>query len=187
MSRPRESAVIVPISLPPALERLRLACVPVGLLGVPAHVTLLYPFIPPDRIRVRDLAGLRRALRAEPAFAIELSAVGTFPADAGRPGTTYLVPVPAGPLVRLTRAIWAAFPDHPPYGGAFDAIVPHLTVADDAARLAEVEGIARTALPVRRRVSDAWLIVEGDDDRWTRRARLALGPSSMSRGGPAPR
>lgn len=181
-ARPRESAIIVRVELPAALERLRRAYVPVGLLGIPAHVTLLYPFIPPARIRQSDISILRRLIRREPAFDLELSTAATFPAEPPHPGTTYLAPEPPEPFVRLTRAIWAAFPDYPPFEGAFETIVPHLTVADDAARLAEVEAIARTVLPVPRRVDEAWLIVEGDDDRWSRRSRFPLeSPGSVGR------
>lgn len=172
---PRQSAVIVPIPLPPALEGVRAAAVLVAGLGVPAHVTLLVPWLEPLAIGAGDVATLRGIVAGEPVFDVELASVRSFPADADQPGTVYLPPEPAEPFVRLTRAISATYPDHPPYGGAFDTIVPHLTIADDTAWLADVERIAATALPARRLVSEAWLIVEGDDGRWTRRARLALG------------
>jgi 2'-5' RNA ligase len=181
-ARPRGSAVIVPIPLPSELEAVRAATVTVARLGVPAHVTLLVPWLEPRAIEAGDIAALRRIAAAEPVFDVQLGVVGTFAADVEQPGTVYLAPDPTEPFVRLTRAIWAAYPDRPPYGGAFETVVPHLTVADDVARHAEVEAIAATMLPLRRRISEAWLIVEGDDDRWARRARLALGPSNA---GPA--
>jgi hypothetical protein len=34
----------------------------------------------------------------------------------------------------LTRAVWSAFPDFPPYGGAFTEIVQHLTIGTDGNR-----------------------------------------------------
>jgi 2'-5' RNA ligase len=175
---PRRSALIVPIELPAKLEAVRAARTTVAGLGVPAHVTLLVPWLEPRAIGRAEVAGLRRITAAEPAFEVELDPVRTFPADARSPGTVYLAPDPTEPFVRLTGAITAAYPDHPPYGGLFDTIVAHLTVADDAGLAAEVAAIAATVLPVRRRVSEASLIVEGDDGRWTRRARLALGRST---------
>lgn len=183
--RARESAVIVPLQLPPALERVRRAYVPVALLGVPAHVTLLYPFIPPGRIRRTDISSLRRLTGGASAFELLLSRAATFEAHPPYPGTTWLAPEPAEPFVRLTRAIWAAFPAYPPFEGEYDDIVPHVTVADDASRLAEVTAIAATTLPVRSWVSEAWLIVEGADGRWVRRARLALGRQRLGPAGPA--
>ncbi len=178
---PPESAVIVAVSLPPALERLRVAYVPVASLGVPAHVTLLYPFIPPAEITASDVERLRALVAAEPAFELELSAVRTFPAEDGRPGTTYLAPSATEPFVRLTLAIWAAFPEHPPFEGAYADIVPHATVADAAGRRDEVASVAGGLLPIRRRVREAWLIAEGDDRRWRRRARMPLGTSANAR------
>lgn len=175
---PRESAVIVPLALPRALERLRRAWVPVAHLGVPAHVTLLYPFIPPSGISASDVASLGRLVASETPFDVRLTTVRTFPAVAPYPGTTYLEPEPAEPFVRLTRAIWSAFPGYPPFEGAYDEIIPHLTLADDASRFEEIEVAARLEVPIGRRVEEAWLIVEGDDGRWARRARLALGRRS---------
>jgi 2'-5' RNA ligase len=175
MPERRESAVVVPVSLPTALERLRQAYVPVASLGVPAHLTLLYPFVVPAQIGGDVVTTLRAIVANEPGFDLELSATRTFPADGASPGTTYLAPVAPEPFIRLTRAIWAAFPDYPPFEGAFADIVPHLTLTDDASLLAEVDAVARPLMPIRRRVTEAWLIVEGDDDHWTRRSRLALG------------
>ena len=40
------SGVIVRIRLPPELEELRQRHDPMAPFGVPAHVTLLYPFLP---------------------------------------------------------------------------------------------------------------------------------------------
>ncbi len=179
---PPESAVIVPVALPPALERLRRAYVPVALIGVPAHITLLYPLVPPAVITPTDVERLREVLRHEPPFELELSAVRSFPAEEERPGTTWLAPMPTERFVNLTQAIWAAFPAHPPFVGAYDEIVPHLTLADAAARLAEVEAVARPILPLRRRVTEAWLMVEGDDRRWRRRARLPMAVGGSARG-----
>ncbi len=174
----RRSAVIVPIPVPAALERIRRDAVGVARLGVPAHVTLVVPWLEPTAIDRDDVAALRRIVAGEPAFDVELGPVLAFPPAHGSPGTVYLAPTPVAPFIRLTGAISAAYPGHPPYGGIHDTIVPHLTIADDASRLEEVRAIRSTVLPARRRVSEAWLIVERDDGRWVRRARLALGRSN---------
>src|SRR6266704_7013965 len=41
----------------------------------------------------------------------------------------YLAPQPAQPLRALTAAVTETWPQTPPYGGMFDEVVPHLTVA----------------------------------------------------------
>ena len=43
-------------------------------------------------------------------------------------GTVYLAPSPAAPFRQLTHELFRRFPEHPPYGGAFDDVVPHLSV-----------------------------------------------------------
>jgi 2'-5' RNA ligase len=101
---------------------------PDGAAGMPAHVTLLYPFAPePDLDAVRSLAA-----DAGP-FAFTLHAVREWP-----DGVVYLEPEPAEPFLRLTRELVRRFPDHQPYDGAFtvDEVVPHCTVVrmDDGPR-----------------------------------------------------
>lgn len=66
------------------------------------------------------------------AFDFSLSKVGRFPL------TAYLAPEPAEPFVALTQRLAKAFPDFPPFAGAFDTIVPHLTIAHGDAADAEV-------------------------------------------------
>ena len=54
-------------------------------------------------------------------------------ASVGRwPDVVYLAPEPDAPFRRLTAALASAFPDYPPYEGAHEEVIPHLTVARDA-------------------------------------------------------
>ena len=46
-----ESAIIVPVTVPVAVNRLRDRMDPSAAQGVPAHVTLIYPFMPPDGLK----------------------------------------------------------------------------------------------------------------------------------------
>lgn len=111
---------------------------------MPAHITILMPFAPPERITAQILDKAETALRASRPFAFT-------PGDVGRwPGTTYLVPKPAAPFVQMTRALAEAFPDFPPYAGRHPGVVPHLTVADrDAIQANEAEGELRAILAER--------------------------------------
>jgi 2'-5' RNA ligase len=137
---------------------------------VPAHVTILYPFLPPDELRraVRsELAAL--AARVEP-FDVRFAAIGPFPS------VVFLAPEPSAPFAALTAAVTASYPDYPPYGGAFDEVVHHLTLVQS--RTVALDDIARDVkpfLPFERHVAALELIVKGPDGRWRRRWLIPLG------------
>ncbi|WP_232014283.1 2'-5' RNA ligase family protein [Cellulomonas fimi] len=105
------------------------------------HITLLGPFV--DRGDVDDeLVGtIREVLEPVRAFDFELSALGQFMG-----GLTYLTPDPAEPFIQLTEMFAAAFPQWPPYGGAFDEVVPHLSIGE--ALLQSDVAVLRELLPV---------------------------------------
>lgn len=100
-------------------------------LGVPAHITLLVPFMDPALITPQVLERARHALTQTPSFAFTLGKVGRFPE------TAYLAPEPAAPFIEMTLALAKAFPEFPPYGGEHADVVPHLSVAHGNARDAE--------------------------------------------------
>ena len=101
-------------------------------LGVPAHFTVLFPFMPPEQIDDDVRRRLKRLLKRHSPFVCQLARVGRF-AD-----TAYLAPMAPAPFIELTRAVVAEFPAYPPYGGAHEGIVPHLTVAHGDAQAADV-------------------------------------------------
>jgi hypothetical protein len=88
-----------------------------------AHVTLLGPFAARADLTDGLLAELRRLFADVTPFSFELTAVSRFPG-----GSVYLAPSPAAPFRQLTHELTRRFPEYPPYGGAFDEVVPHLTV-----------------------------------------------------------
>jgi len=92
-------------------------------LGVPAHITVLVPFMDPQHITPAVLDRAQDALNRVAAFSFSLSRVARFPA------TVYLAPEPPEPFIALTKALVDAFPDFQPYGGEHQGVVPHLTVA----------------------------------------------------------
>jgi 2'-5' RNA ligase len=165
-----ESAVVVRVPVPPAVERLRRRWDRAAQRGVPAHVTILYPFMPAGDLdaSVRHaLAGIAAEHRP---FDVRFDRVGRFPT------VVYLAPDPPGPFDRLTEAIHSRFPDFPPYEGAFEVVIPHLTIVESTeAPLDEVGTVAERALPFRHRVARLEVLVEGPDGRWRSRWRLRLG------------
>jgi 2'-5' RNA ligase len=88
-----------------------------------AHITLLGPFAALDDIDDGLLGELRRFFSDVTPFPFELTGVHQFPG-----GEVYLSPTPSAPFRQLTHALAQLFPEFPPYGGAFDDVVPHLTV-----------------------------------------------------------
>ena len=140
--------------------------------GVPAHVTVLFPFVPAAEVDDRLVGELGALFAALPSFRFELRECRHFPA------VLYLAPEPPEPFVSLTEAVVAAYPGFPPYEGVFDAIVPHLTAAEGApAALHRAEGEIRQWLPIAAEARDVLLLeeVEPEHARWRTHTRLPLG------------
>jgi hypothetical protein len=170
---PTESALIVAVpAAEPAVGALRAAYDPAASWGVPAHVTVLYPFLPPDALGAGVLAAVRETVAAVPAFDVVFARTRRF-ADP----VLWLAPEPDAPLRALTAAVWARFPDTPPYGGRFDDVVPHLTVTDG--QTAEVMDAAaarvRPLLPITARIQSVRLLVgRPEPDAWRTIAEFPL-------------
>jgi 2'-5' RNA ligase len=174
MMMPKESALVVLIPEAEQLvEEFRKRFDPSAAIGVPAHVTILYPFKHPDELTSAVSEILHNILKKEPAFNVSFRELRRFP-DA-----LYLAPHPAAPFLRLIEVICKHFPDTPPYGGEFADAIPHLTVAQagDAEQLdaiaAEFNQVAKGRLPIRASVEDVALI-ENSEDRWKVRERFSL-------------
>jgi hypothetical protein len=171
---PTETAVIVAVpEVEPAVAPYRGRLDHAATWGVPAHVTVLYPFLPPDRIDAATLGALREAVDGVPAFDVTFDAVRWFGKD-----VVWLAPEPADPFRALTRAVWARFPDHPPYRGEYEHLEPHLTIGHGkpAADLRAAEDAVARHLPLTARVDRA-LLIQGtaEPGSWHTRAELPLG------------
>jgi 2'-5' RNA ligase len=119
-----ETALIVVVpEAEPHVSHLRRQFDPAASRGLPAHITVLYPFMPPEDITAAVSHQIGVIALSFAAFRFQLSKVGVFP------GALYLAPSPAQPFVALTLALARHFPEYPPYGGQFRNVVPHLTVA----------------------------------------------------------
>ena len=169
------SAIVVPIELPATLEALRRDHVDNARLGVPAHVTVLFPFVPPSTIDDGTLDRARAAIAGTPAFDVEFRDVTSFDAVPTKEGVVWLPPEPAVPFIEMTEAVAAAFPGYQPYEGIHDTVIPHLTLANVDVDIEELTAAARPELPFRRRVDAAALLVEDDAGRWRIAERLPLG------------
>jgi hypothetical protein len=108
-----------------------------------AHITALGPFDPDPSPAV--LATVARIAATTAPVAVRLADLAQFPN-----GIIHLVPDPASRLRDLTARCVAAFPAHPPYGGEFDDVRPHLTVdaASDEVSLASTAALLADVVPV---------------------------------------
>ena len=109
-----------------------------------AHITALGPFDPSPSASALDRTAAIAASTAP--IPVRLAELAQFPN-----GILHLVPDPADRLRDLTARLVPAFPDWPPYGGAFgDAVQPHLTVdaASDEVDLATTAALLAHVVPV---------------------------------------
>ena len=163
-----QSALIVPVpEAEPVVGALRARHDPSAAGGMPAHITLLYPFMPPDAIDAATEQSLGEIAAAFPSFRFQLTRVGRFP------GVVYLDPQPGQPFIDLTQMIAARWPAHPPYGGEFDEIVPHLTVSQGS----DAPGLGETLsekLPIAAEAKEVQLMTQDRDGRWSASATFRL-------------
>jgi 2'-5' RNA ligase len=128
MSQPTESAVVVNVPVAePVVGEHRLRLDQAARWGVPAHVTVLYPFLPPGRIDGAVLDALRRAVAAVPRFTAVWTRTAWFDQR-----VLWVAPDLAAPFQALTAAVVSEFPEYPPFGGQYESVVPHLTVGNGA-------------------------------------------------------
>jgi hypothetical protein len=141
--------------------------------GMWAHLTLIYPFRDSSQVDPGTWREIVRVLRSFRSFAFRLTRTAYFH---GEPPVLYLVPEPSSPFVAMTEDLAAVFPDTPPYGGAFDEVVPHVSVADrdDVELLAEIEGDLERRLPIAAAAREVQLVVHQPEGwRLQRSVRLA--------------
>jgi 2'-5' RNA ligase len=137
--------------------------------GVPAHITLLFPFVPTEEVDAQLLSELRELFGSEASFAFELARVSRFP------DVAWLAPEPSEPFSALTQLIAARYPDYPPYEGIHDVVIPHLTVAEgDSGLHDQVEAALAEHLPIAAHAHYVVLLFEDDEGLWHEAHRFPL-------------
>ena len=174
MRRLPASAVVVPVLA--AADVVALGATGSPADSVPAHVTVLYPFVPGPTLTDADVDGLRHLAATTEPFAMNLAIVGRFP------DVLYVAPErdAALRLVSLTEALAARWPSCPPYGGRFTAIVPHLTVYEGRSEPEGLEARVVAHLPIDATADELWLLVQDEHRRWSIRERFRLGSPSAT-------
>ena len=138
--------------------------------GVPAHITLLFPFVPAEEVDEQLLRDLRDLFASQPAFTYRLPRVARFPEVA------WLAPEPTEPFKGLIELIVSRYPDYPPYEGIHDDVIPHLTVAEGGPALQdEVDAALTPSLPLEAETREVTLIIEDESGQWTVSRRFPFG------------
>jgi len=143
--------------------------------GVPAHITLVVPWVPPEHINHDYLAQLDSLLADQEPFDYVLDQVCWFGER-----VLWLAPSPAEPFKLMTMRLAAHF-GTPPWQGEFPDVVPHLTVglADDAIGdgLREAAADVSSKLPLACRAQEIDVMCGGDGGFWNVRHRFSLSAS----------
>jgi hypothetical protein len=159
---PRRTALIVEVpEAEPQVGAIRWEHDTSAAKGVPAHVTILFPFADADDV---DEDALAELFARFPAFDFVLDRVERF-----EEGAVWLHPNPPARFQDLTAAVWQRWPHHPPYEGLYDEVVPHLTVSETPIDV-------NVQLPVASRAREVTLIEEDESTgAWHARRRFPLG------------
>lgn len=168
------SAIVVPVPETDHLVASHRRALSAGPAAVPAHVTVLYPFVHPSMIGAGTIVEIERALTGIGAFDCAFTQVKWFGED-----VVWLEPKPDEHFRALTRAVCERFPGHRPYDGEHPETVPHLTIADsrtgDPATKRRAATDLAAALPIHARI-DRVRLVAGTDEHgpWHTVAEFAL-------------
>jgi 2'-5' RNA ligase len=163
-----ETALVIVIALPSPLEALRRRSIADATDGVPAHVTLLYPFADEAQIDTSVLSTVAGIAARHRVMDLTLGEGRRFP------DTLYASVEPESTVAALQADLAAAFATLPLYGGAFD-FVPHVSIVEGRAA-SDPDALSAPAwatLPVKRTV-DAVALITRRGSRWATRHRFPL-------------
>ncbi|MFK4082680.1 2'-5' RNA ligase family protein [Kribbella sp. NPDC020789] len=139
---------------------------------IPPHVTVLVPWVAEPT--ADDADRLRAVARTVQPFELSFPTAGQFPN-----GTVWLRPEPFDTVQALLRAVFAAFPQCPPYGGEFPDAHPHLTISSSAqggpAVLAEAQAALAAEPPPAVQLTELGLWREDENGVWSQFGAVPLG------------
>ena len=172
----RRTALLVQVPVAEAVDGFRRRHLAASVArGLPAHVTVLFPFVGAASIDAELRAQVVEHFATFSAFSAELARVDRFDAH------VWLAPEPRERFIALLAGTHDRFPQFPPYGDAFAEPVPHLTIAEigpgegvvDVAQQAERE--LGAGLPFSFTVRRISLFEELADGTWQQSDSFELG------------
>jgi hypothetical protein len=141
---------------------------------IPFSLTLHYPWLPAAEVRDSDLERLRAFFGKRPPLEFELTRVTEFPGV-----VAYAVPEPDEELRATMRALWAMYPECPPYGQQGSDPPPHATLTryanPDNATFEQAKKRVKPLLPVHCVITEATLQEEYELDRMRVRETFPFG------------
>ena len=139
-------------------------------LGIPSHITVLFPFMQSERIDNKVINQLKLVFGNIRSFEYKLSKVFNFP------GVIYLQPNPRQSFIKLTKEVFKLFPKYPPYEGKFPKINPHLTLVDFSYTKKAVDNFDKIKyeikkdmalkLPIKTTANCVWLMERRKTGQW---------------------
>ena len=166
-----ESIILIPVpESTPLVHHYRLQYDPSAPANVPEHLTLLYPFLPPDTIDSAVLSTLHATFSAISPFSFTLRQTAWF-----EQGVLYLAPDPAAPFSELTWRLSRIF-NLLPFEGRFPDPIPHLTIAHDGPKdaLTEIATTISAQLPIEAVAREAWLMIGHNETGWVLHERFSF-------------
>ncbi len=159
----------------PGLAGLRAEVDPARAARLPFHLTLLFPFAPVAQL---DLGRLRSFFAGRPPLVFSLAGIALLDGE-----WVYAALDPIVAVEGLQEALWAHYPEYPPYDDEIPDPVPHATLtrverAAAAEELARISELAAPLLPEPCTVEAVSLLEERDGDRWPVLERLPLEASA---------
>jgi 2'-5' RNA ligase superfamily len=142
--------------------------------GLPAHVSLLYPFVVAAKLDERVTTALHELFVEQVPIPVD------FVACYRRGGFVALHPAPSDHLKELMARIWRRWPDVVPYEGAYADLEPHVTIAMRCSEqlAVRIEQEVTAELPIRAELREAWLLAYGG--QWILRNRFEFCDSAAS-------
>lgn len=142
-------------------------------LGIPAHITVLYPFMPPDTIDAVALTKLGELFADVSPFSFQLHHTDWFGDE-----VLWLAPRDPGPFRALTRHVFRAYPAFPPFEGQLNDVVPHLTIGHGHPLndLRAAEKSVQASLPIEASAAAVTLLTQQPaGGHWAKTATFTLG------------
>lgn len=141
-------------------------------LGIPAHITVLFPFMPPETIDAAALTKLRELFAEVSRFPFQLDHTDWFGDE-----VLWLATRNPGPFCALTQRVFQAYPAFPPFEGQFDDVVPHLTIGHGHPLndLRTAEDSVQACLPIEASATAVTLMAQQSaGGNWTKAATFTL-------------
>jgi 2'-5' RNA ligase len=134
--------------------------------GMPAHITLFFPFLHPSEIGDSTITQLTHFFKKVNKFTYQLNKIENFPL------VVYLAPTNGSKFTKISQNLATKYPQIKPYEGEYLAPIPHCTLArmSTEAKTEEIKGQIETSIkhepPISCDAHEAWLMYKNELNYW---------------------